>query len=173
MAISNSVTRLLGIKHPIVLAPMDLVADARLALAVSQAGGFGFIGAGYGDAAWLTRELAHLEQENARRLPFGFGFITWSLARQPFLLDRVLAAKPRAVWLSFGDPEPFVRRVKDAGALLVCQVHDVEQRAGVFHTPHKGLGVAERKPYRTRLRGQNPIEKKRLPREAPRDEAEP
>src|SRR5215475_14619099 len=127
MAISNSVIRLLGIKHPIVLAPMDLVADARLALAVSQAGGFGFIGAGYGDAAWLTRELAHLGQENARRLPFGVGFITWSLARQPFLLDRVLAAKPRAVWLSFGDPEPFVRRVKDAGALLVCQVHDVGQ----------------------------------------------
>ena len=29
MAISNSVTRLLGIKHPIVLAPMDLVAHGR------------------------------------------------------------------------------------------------------------------------------------------------
>ena len=127
MTISNSLTRLLGVEHPIVLAAMDLVADARLALAVSQAGGFGFIGAGYGDAAWLTRELAHLGQENARRLPFGVGFITWSLARQTFLLDRALAAKPRAVWLSFGEPEPFVRRVKDAGALLVCQVHDVGQ----------------------------------------------
>src|SRR5215813_11566335 len=114
MAISNSLTRLLGVEHPIVLAAMDLVADARLAFAVSQAGGFGFIGAGYGDAAWLARELAHLEQENPR-LPFGFGFITWILARQPFLLDRVLAAKPRAVLLSFGVPEPFVRRVKDAG----------------------------------------------------------
>src|SRR6516165_9922497 len=115
MAISNSVTRLLGIKHPIVLAPMDLVAHARLALAVSQAGGFGFLGAGYGDAAWLERELGRLEQDNAQRTPFGVGFITWSLARQPGLLDRALAAKPRAVWLSFGDPEPFARRVKDAG----------------------------------------------------------
>src|SRR5262245_4581571 len=123
MAISNSVTRLLGIKHPIVLAPMDLVADARLALAVSQAGGFGFLGAGYGDAAWLERELAYLGQANAQ--PFGVGFITWSLARQPGLLDRALTVKPRAIWLSFGDPEPFVRRVKDAGALLVCQVQDV------------------------------------------------
>ena len=27
--------------------------------------------------------------------------------------------------LSFGDPEPFVRRIKDAGALLVCQVQHV------------------------------------------------
>ena len=42
MAISNSLTRLLGVEHPIVLAAMDLVADARLAVAVSQAGGFGF-----------------------------------------------------------------------------------------------------------------------------------
>src|SRR5215813_10451920 len=126
MAISNSVTRLLGIKHPIVLAPMDLVAHARLALAVSQAGGFGFLGAGYGDAAWLERELANLSQSNAQlHQPFGVGFITWSLLRQPHLLDLALAANPRAVLLSFGDPEPFVRRIKDAGALLVCQVQHV------------------------------------------------
>lgn len=125
MAISNSLTRLLGVEHPIVLAAMDLVADARLALAVSQAGGFGFLGAGYGDAVWLERELANLGQAAQLQQPFGIGFITWSLARQPRLLDRVLAAKPRAVWFSFGDPKPFVRRVKDAGALAVCQVHTV------------------------------------------------
>src|SRR5262249_8813425 len=87
MAISNAFTRLLGVEHPIVLAPMDLIADARLTAAVSQAGGFGFLGAGYGDLAWLERELAILWQINARpQQPFGVGFITWSLARQPHLL---------------------------------------------------------------------------------------
>ena len=35
MAISNVLTQLLGVEHPIVLAPMDLVADARLTAAVS------------------------------------------------------------------------------------------------------------------------------------------
>jgi nitronate monooxygenase len=40
-------------------------------------------------------------------------------------LDRALAAKPRAVWLSFGDPAPFAGRIKDAGALVVCQVQSV------------------------------------------------
>src|SRR5262245_51462666 len=126
MAIGNPITQLLGVEHPIVLAPMDLVADARLTLAVSQAGGFGFLGAGYGDVAWLERELAILSQSNARlQQPFGVGFITWSLTRQPDLLDRALATKPRAIWLSFGDPDPFVRPVKDAGALLICQVHNV------------------------------------------------
>ncbi|HMF13384.1 MAG TPA: nitronate monooxygenase, partial [Gemmataceae bacterium] len=127
MAISNVLTQLLGVEHPIVLAPMDLVADAQLTLAVSQAGGFGFLGAGYGDVAWLERELAILSRSDARlQQPFGVGFITWSLARQPHLLDRALAAKPRAIWLSFGNPEPFVRSVKDAGALLVCQVQNVQ-----------------------------------------------
>src|SRR5262245_57736980 len=80
------------------------------------------------DDAWLGREVGRLSMARAQ-LPqqhtFGVGFITWSLLRQPHLLDLALAANPRAVLLSFGDPEPFVRRIKDAGALLVCQVQDV------------------------------------------------
>ena len=98
MALSTSVTRLLGIEHPIVLAAMDLVADARLTLAVSRAGGLGFLGAGYGDPDWLERELGAIEHAADRPdLPFGIGFITWSLAKQPQLLDRALASNPRAI----------------------------------------------------------------------------
>src|SRR5262245_24643163 len=126
MSISNSLTRLLGVEHPIILAAMDIVADARLALAVSQAGGFGFLGAGYGDARWLDRELTMLGESASRaRHSFGVGFITWSLAKKPQLLDVALAARPRAVWFSFGDPQPFIGRVKAAGALVVCQVQSV------------------------------------------------
>lgn len=126
MPIGNSLTRLLGVRHPVVLAAMDLVADARLALAVGEAGGFGFLGAGYGDAGWLDRELAILAPAcAARSLPFGVGFITWSLTKQPQLLDLALTAKPGAVWLSFGDPAPFSQRIKDARALMVCQVQTV------------------------------------------------
>lgn len=121
MAIRNSLTGMLGVEHPILLAAMDLVADARLTRAVSDAGGFGFLGAGYGDALWLERELGALTAGGYRR-PFGVGFITWSLAKQPALLDTALAARPRAIWLSFGDPAPFVVRIKEARALVVCQV---------------------------------------------------
>ena len=126
MALTNALTKRLGVRHPIALAAMDLVADARLTMAVSRAGGFGFLGAGYGEAAWLERELAIVESTaDAATLPFGVGFITWSLARQPQLLDRALAAKPSAIWLSFGDPAPFTAKIKDAGALVVCQVQTV------------------------------------------------
>lgn len=124
MTIRNSLTEMLGIEHPILLAAMDLVADARLTHSVSEAGGFGFLGAGYGEANWLKRELGKLADFRSTR-PFGVGFITWSLAKQPELLDVTLAARPRAVWFSFGDPAPFVTRVKNAGALVVCQVQSV------------------------------------------------
>ena len=71
MAIQNRLTELLGIMHPVLLAPMDLVSGARLAAAVSQAGGLGLLGGGYGDGNWIEREWS--KAGNAR---IGCGFIT-------------------------------------------------------------------------------------------------
>ena len=129
MSIDTPLTALLGIRHPILLAPMDLVSGARLTAAVSSAGGFGILGGGYGERAWLEQETAKLGQ--FARAPFGVGFITWSLAKQPELLDAALNARPRAIMLSFGDPKPFAPRIKAAGALLICQVQseDMAQAA--------------------------------------------
>lgn len=124
MALKNRLTELLGVEHPILLAAMDLVADTRLTRAVSEAGGFGILGGGYGDPSWLDHELSLLQSPRLG-LPFGVGFITWSLAKRPELLDATLAARPRAVWFSFGEPGRFIARVKDAGALAVCQVQSV------------------------------------------------
>jgi nitronate monooxygenase len=123
MSISTPLTALLGIQHPILLAPMDGIAGARLTAAVSSAGGFGILGGGYGEKAWLEAETKKLGGIPA---PFGIGFITWSLAKQPELLDIALSARPRAIMLSFGDPKPFAPGIKAAGALLICQVQDEE-----------------------------------------------
>ena len=121
MALRTRLTELLDIEHPIVSAPMAFAAGGRLAAAVSGAGGLGLIGGGYGDANWLEREFA--EAGNAR---VGCGFITWSLAKRPQLLDAVLAHAPAAVMLSFGSPAPFTRRIKEAGARLICQIQSME-----------------------------------------------
>jgi nitronate monooxygenase len=120
MTIHTVLTEMLGIRHPVLLAPMDLVADGRLAAAVSAAGGFGVLGGGYGNEAWLTTEL-----DAAGKARIGVGFITWSMARQPRLLDITLERKPAAVMLSFGDPAPHADQIKRAGALLICQVQTV------------------------------------------------
>lgn len=122
MPIRTRLTTLLAIEHPILLAPMDLVSDGKLAATVSRAGGLGLIGGGYGDEAWLRREM-----DAAGDARVGVGFITWSLARKPALLDVVLARKPPAIMLSFGDVAPFAASIKAAGALMICQVQSVAQ----------------------------------------------
>ena len=121
MPVATSLTTLLGITHPVLLAPMDIVAGSRLVTAVSRAGGFGILGGGYGEKVWLEQETAKLAGLSA---PFGIGFITWSLAKRPELLDVALAARPSAIMLSFGDPAPFAPKIKSAGARLICQVQD-------------------------------------------------
>lgn len=122
MLIATPVTKLLQVDHPILLAPMDLVADARLAVAISRAGGFGILGGGYGDEQWLARELDLLARSGVR---FGVGFITWSMAKNSRLLDLALAHGPAAVMLSFGDVRPFADRIKRGGSLLICQVQSL------------------------------------------------
>jgi len=128
MPIGTELTARLGIAHPILAAPMAMITGSRLVMAVSDAGGLGILGGGYGDRAWLEAETAVLRRYHR---PFGIGFITWSLARQPELIEIALEARPRAVMLSFGDPAPFAPRIKAAGALLICQVQseDMAQQA--------------------------------------------
>ena len=121
MPIATPLTSLLEINHPVLLAPMDVVAGSRLVAAVSRAGGFGILGGGYGERTWLERETVKLA---GLRAPFGVGFITWSLAKRPELLDIALAARPSAIMLSFGDPAPFAPKIRSAGARLICQVQD-------------------------------------------------
>ncbi len=122
MRIETRLNALLGVAHPILLAPMDIISGARLTAAVSARGGFGILGGGYGDRAWLEGEIAQLKTLPGGTAPFGIGFITWSLAKRPDLLDVALDARPKAIMLSFGDPAPFAARIKSAGALLICQV---------------------------------------------------
>jgi nitronate monooxygenase len=122
MTISTPLTALLQIEHPILLAPMAGAAGGRLAAAVSHAGGLGIVGGGYGEEDWLTREL-----DAAGNARIGVGFITWSMAQNPRLLDLALERKPAAVMLSFGDITPHVEAIKRAGALLICQIQSVAE----------------------------------------------
>ncbi len=117
MVISTRLTKRLGIQYPILSAPMAFAAGGRLAAAVTAAGGLGFIGGGYGDSDWLETQF-----RAAGNTAIGCGFITWSMAKKPELLDAALAHKPRALFLSFGDPAPYVAKIKAAGAVSVQQV---------------------------------------------------
>ncbi|WP_433893307.1 NAD(P)H-dependent flavin oxidoreductase [Streptomyces sp. CA-111067] len=123
MTLSTKLTRMLGLRHPIVLAPMGGTAGGRLAAAVSGAGGLGTVGAGSGERAWLERELAIVA--DGTEAPWGVGFLTWAL--EPGAVERALEFDPAAVMLSFGDPGPHADRVHRSNALLIVQVTDLEE----------------------------------------------
>jgi nitronate monooxygenase len=118
MAISTRLTERLHITHPVLSAPMDVIAGGKLAAAVSSAGGLGFLGGGYcDDDSWFEREHAA-----AGNQAVGCGFITWALRKRPQLLDAVITRKPKAIFLSFDDPEPFAGQIRAAGIPLICQL---------------------------------------------------
>ena len=121
MTLHTRLTESLGIEYPILLAPMAGISGARLASAVSAAGGLGLIGGGYGDADWLQSQIGQIDGARV-----GYGFITWRLAQDPGLLDVVLAQQPATIMLSFGELAPFAERIRAAGIPLTAQVQNLE-----------------------------------------------
>ncbi|MBS9716715.1 NAD(P)H-dependent flavin oxidoreductase [Pseudohalocynthiibacter aestuariivivens] len=119
--IDTRLTRMFDLKYPIVSAPMALAAGGKLAAAVSKAGALGLVGGGYGKGDWLEKEISV-----AGQTPVGYGLITWAIKENPAALETVLSANPRAVFLSFDDPTPYVARIKDAGVPLICQVQTLK-----------------------------------------------
>ena len=102
---------------------MARVSGGELAGAVAAAGGLGMIGVGGATDPDLIAQEGALARGRGR---FGFGLMCWALERRPELLDAVLEAEPHVVALSFGDPGPWVERVRAAGARAVSQVQDAE-----------------------------------------------
>jgi nitronate monooxygenase len=123
MSLLTALTELFSIEHPIVLAPMGGSSGGALAAAVSNGGGLGLIGGGYGDPAWLDRELAIVAAQTDR--PWGVGFLSWAV--RPDVVERVLQHRPHAVMLSFGDPAPLAAPVKRAGVKLIIQVTGLDE----------------------------------------------
>jgi nitronate monooxygenase len=119
--IHTALTKLLGIEHPILLAPMGSAAGGRLAAAVTRAGGLGLVGSGYANSDTIRKELAA-----AGNTKVGVGFITWALDDNPAALDVALAAGPPAVMLSFGSPAPYADAIRSVGSKLICQVQTLQ-----------------------------------------------
>ena len=134
--ISTRLTDFFKIDHPVISAPMAFAAGGRLAAAVTKAGGLGLIGGSYGDADWIEQQFR--EAGNTR---VGCGLITWALSRpddKRHVFEKVVAHKPQAVFLSFGDPAPYIPHCMDAGIPVICQVQNMEHAA---HAIDSGASV--------------------------------
>lgn len=106
----NRVQQLLGVEIPIVQAPMTFIARARLAAAVSEAGGMGII-------ETLTAE-GREDLVKVRELtdkPVGANLLVAGWKHDPSIVETLVEAGVSYVATSAGDPVLFTDRLKDAG----------------------------------------------------------
>jgi nitronate monooxygenase len=119
--IRTELNALLNIRLPIVNAPMTPAAGGELARAVAIAGGFGMLGFDEDeptDAIGKQVELLRRDDDPS----FGIGMAAWVLDARPNLLDVAIAARPKLISISFGDPGPYVEKIHAAGILVATQV---------------------------------------------------
>ena len=118
-------TDLLGLDYPVMSAPMSNHSGGQIAAAVSLAGGLGTFG-GTNDFGpeWLSEQIANIRSQTAR--PFGVGFISQLIEYNTTNIEIALEERVPVFIFSFADPDPWVRRAKDAGAVTICQVQSLE-----------------------------------------------
>jgi nitronate monooxygenase len=98
-------------------------AGGALARAVSEAGGFGMLGFDEDETEEsISQQVSILQRDPG--VPFGIGLVAWVLERRPSLLELAIAANPKFISISFGDPSPYATRVHDAGILLGSQIQN-------------------------------------------------
>lgn len=107
----------LGLKYPILQAPIGSMAGIELAAAVSNAGGLGSLA-----LTWTPKEIAI---ELVRKLqaqtknPF---FVNYVLAFPLLSLDEILDAGVPVITFSWGDPKQLIQKCHKANALVGVQV---------------------------------------------------
>ena len=145
--IRTSLCELLGIEHPIIQAGMGPFAPARLAAAVSNAGGLGSLGTFGLDPINLVRPADDLDRQFAsiRDLtdrPFAVNFVVpyfeESADERMALFERALGIEPKLVSFALGDPGDLVEAAHDGGALVMLQVTTVRQAE---HAAARGVDV--------------------------------
>jgi enoyl-[acyl-carrier protein] reductase II len=112
----NHVTELFKIKYPIALGGMAGVTDAKLAAAVSEAGGLGTIAGATESAESLSKEIRRLRDITA--LPFAVN-IPLMAPQAKDLIQVVMESRVPVVITAAGSPAVFTAALKQAGSRVV------------------------------------------------------
>ena len=133
MAISNRITRMLGVEIPIVQAPMGWIARSPLASAVSNAGAMGIIESSSGEIESIKEEIRKMRDLTDK--PFGVN-IAQAFVRDPSIVDFVIESGVRFVTTSAGNPQKFTGMLKAAGLTVF---HVVPTLAGALKAVDAGV----------------------------------
>ncbi len=133
MNITNRVTDILGTDYPIVQAPMGWIARAKLASAVSNAGGMGIIETSSGELDQIRQEIKAMRTLTDK--PFGVN-IAQAFVRDPEIVKFVIDQGVRFVTTSAGDPTRYCAQLKEAGLTVF---HVVPTLAGALKAIEAGV----------------------------------
>ena len=111
--LTNRVTEMLGVRVPIVQAPMGWIARSTLAAAVSNAGAMGIIETSSGELDAVRDEIAKMKDLTDR--PFGVNIAQAFVADPTTIVEFVIAQGVRFVTTSAGSPTRYTAQLKDAG----------------------------------------------------------
>ncbi|MFA5316225.1 MAG: nitronate monooxygenase [Dehalococcoidales bacterium] len=118
----NRITDLLGCDYPIILGPMRLITLGSMAACISNAGGFGVIG-----ASGLSREKLIEEIKLAQSLtnkPVGVNIPVYRSNAQD-ALEVSIEMGIKTLYTSAGDPAKFIDKIKSAGMKVIHKVSNL------------------------------------------------
>ncbi|MFN8640417.1 MAG: nitronate monooxygenase [Candidatus Binatia bacterium] len=129
---------LLGVRYPIVQAPMGWIARSRLASAVSNAGGLGIIETSSGELEVVKDEIRKMRDLTDR--PFGVN-IAQLFVRDPGIVDFVVGQGVKFVTTSAGDPRKYTSQLKAAGLTVFHVVPSLDAALKAVDAGVDGLVV--------------------------------
>ena len=118
----TEVTKLLGIKYPIIQGGMAWVAEYHLAAGVSNAGGLGLIGAASAPAEWVREQIR--EAKKLTDKPFGVNIMLMS-PHADEVAKVIVEEGVKVVTTGAGNPEKYMQMWKDAGVKVIPVVASV------------------------------------------------
>lgn len=118
----TAITELLNIEAPVIQGGMAWVAEHCLAVAVSEAGGLGIIGAASAPAQWV-REQIRLVKEKTEK-PFGVNIMLMSPYADE-VAKVVVEEQVPVVTTGAGSPEKYMKMWKEAGIKVIPVVASV------------------------------------------------
>lgn len=119
----TKLTKLLGIKYPIIQGGMAWTSDAVLAAAVSNAGGAGIIGSGGRTTEWTRDEIRKAKSLTDK--PFGVNVMLMA-PNIAEIIDMLCEEKVAFVTLGAGNPVPHIEKFHNAGIKVIPVVPNVK-----------------------------------------------
>lgn len=123
---------MLGIEHPIIMGSMGLISNAKLAAAVSDAGGLGFISSVAMGPQELKQEIC--KAKSLTNKPLGVNLsLLGGATNVEALIDTALEEGVKVFETSGINPEPYIKRMKDGGARVIHKTPAVRFALKVQH----------------------------------------